>query len=227
MSQELFTNYYKTNFWQGSESLSGPGSDRSQTRFLIKELEALLKFYEIKSILDVPCGDWNWMRDVNLSGITYIGGDIVEPLIAQNQDKFGSKTVQFRVIDICKDQLPQVDLIIVRDCFIHLPLVEIKKALDNIKASGSKFALISIHPWLYLEANQEIEVGQWRRVDLTRKPFYWAPPNRIIVEANTFGEDYDKSMGLWPIWSNNDPSTVEGREALSPYLRNHRSCNMS
>ncbi len=25
---------------------------------------------------------------------------------------------------------------------------------------------------------------------------------------------------------NNDPSTVEGREALSPYLRNHRSCNM-
>jgi len=115
----------------------------------------------------------------------------------------------------------------VRDCFIHLPLLEINKALDNIKASGSKFALISIHPWLDLEANQEIEVGQWRRVDLTRKPFYWAPPNRIIVEANTFGEDYDKSMGLWPIWSNNDPSTVEGREALSPYLSNHRSCHMS
>lgn len=227
MSQELFTDYYKTNFWEGRESLSGPGSDNAQTGYLVKELEALFKFYEIKSILDVPCGDWNWMRNVNLSGINYLGADIVEPLITRNQDRFGTETVNFKVIDICNDKLPKVDLIMVRDCFIHLPLQEINKALDNIKASGSRFALISIHPWLHLEANEEIKVGQWRRVDLTRQPFSWQPPIRVIVEGNTFGEQYDKSMGLWEMGRNDNPSTVEGREALSPHLRNHWSSNMS
>ena len=29
-------------------------------------------------MLDVPCGDFRWMAHVDLSGIIYIGGDIIE-----------------------------------------------------------------------------------------------------------------------------------------------------
>lgn len=38
----------------------------------------MLKKYSIKSILDIPCGDFSWMKKIELDGIEYIGADIVK-----------------------------------------------------------------------------------------------------------------------------------------------------
>jgi hypothetical protein len=35
-------------------------------------------------MLDAPCGDFNWMKEVDLSAVHYTGGDIVEPLVNSN-----------------------------------------------------------------------------------------------------------------------------------------------
>jgi SAM-dependent methyltransferase len=197
--KEIFTEYYETNFWEGSESLSGPGSGKDQTHILVKELSCLFEKLEVRSILDLPCGDWNWMQELDLSGINYFGGDIVEPLIKTNQKKFGKYFVQFRVIDIINDELPSVDLVLVRDCFIHLSNEAVFKALANIKASKSKWLLTTHFPWLHRQANEEIEIGGYRRVDLTQPPFNFSPPSHIIFEFDFQGWDSDKSLALWQI----------------------------
>jgi len=63
---------------------------------------------------------------------SYIGGDIVVPLIVSVADKYSSPTRSFRVMDLTKDVLPDCDLILVRDCFIHLSFESIFAAVRNI-----------------------------------------------------------------------------------------------
>jgi len=197
MSKDIFTEYYKNNTWSGKESVSGPGSDYEQTKFLIPELNIMLKSLNIKSMLDIPCGDFNWMKQVDLSKIYYHGADIVEPMIERNKKKYQSENIKFSVIDLVNHELPKVDLIMVRDCLVHLPTKDVFKALNNIKNSGSKYLLTTNFLWNHQEANQEINVGQWRRINLQKTPYSFKYPERIIIEGNIQSHDRDKTMSLW------------------------------
>jgi SAM-dependent methyltransferase len=199
MSKELFTEYYNKNSWNGKESLSGPGSDYEQTKYLIPELQILLKELNIRTMLDVPCGDFNWMKKVDLSGIKYIGGDIVSKMIAKNSQKYESKNISFKIIDLVNDQLPTVDLVIVRDCLVHLSNKDIARALNNIKNSKSKYLLTTNFMWKFPTANEDIKVGGWRRLNLQQEPFNFIFPKQIIIEGNIQSYDRDKTMSLWEI----------------------------
>ena len=99
MSKELFTRYYRNNTWEGSESVSGPGSDYEQTKYLVPELQIMLDIFNIKSIVDAPCGDFNWMRNVDLSKVNYVGGDIVDQLVLVNTKKYGKDNISFQSIN--------------------------------------------------------------------------------------------------------------------------------
>jgi len=199
MSKDIFTNYYKNNSWSGKESVSGPGSDYEQTKYLIPELEIMLKSLNIKTMLDIPCGDFNWMKRVDLDKISYHGADIVEPLIEKNKRKYESNNIKFSILDLVNDDLPKVDLIMVRDCLVHLPTKDVFKALNNIKNSKSKYLLTTNFLWNHQEANQEISVGQWRRINLQKSPYSFKYPERIIIEGNVQSYDRDKTMSLWYI----------------------------
>ena len=91
-NKEIFTEIYKTNHWRSLESISGSGSESTQATELIQNLEELLKDLKIKTLLDIPCGDLNWMKKVNLSNIDYVGADIVEELIESNINQFKDKS---------------------------------------------------------------------------------------------------------------------------------------
>lgn len=199
MRKEIFTTYYNKNSWHGKESVSGPGSDYEQTKFLIPELTYLLKDLNIKSMLDAPCGDFNWMKKVDLNKINYIGVDIVDELIERNIRKYTSKTKKFDVLDIVTDKIPTVDLVMVRDCFVHLPNQDIISALRNIKNSKSKYLLTTNFFWEHLECNSDIKVGGWRRINFCKDPFNFKYPEKIIVEGNIQSNDRDKSMSLWKV----------------------------
>ena len=76
--KETFTTIYQTNHWEGPDSVSGQGSDLAQTQEIRRQLPILLNDFGIKVILDVPCGDFSWMRLMDSHIQKYIGGDIVE-----------------------------------------------------------------------------------------------------------------------------------------------------
>jgi hypothetical protein len=56
---EKFKKIFANNEWGGSESRSGTGSSLDITKRLRMELPFLFLKYDIKSILDIPCGDFN------------------------------------------------------------------------------------------------------------------------------------------------------------------------
>jgi hypothetical protein len=57
-----FTRTFTTNAWQDPESVSGPGSTRARGADFRPALLAMLDAYGIRSIVDAPCGDFNWMH---------------------------------------------------------------------------------------------------------------------------------------------------------------------
>lgn len=95
-TEQVFTDIYKTNKWRGKDSVSGTGSDVHQTKIVSKELPALFNEFGISSMLDIPCGDFHWMKDVDLTDIAYTGADIVSDLIRNNIERYRKDGVYFR-----------------------------------------------------------------------------------------------------------------------------------
>jgi hypothetical protein len=195
--KEIFTHIYNNSkeIWHSEESRSGIGSTLAQTDRLRVILPKYLDEFGIKSMLDIPCGDHNWMRLVDLSGIEYIGADIVDEVISENKRKYDR---DFRVMDLLTDKLPCVDLVFCRDCLGHFSINDVKKALNNIKESGSKYLMTRTFigykkpDW----ANRDITTGEWTLMDLSMPP-YMLNPIKLSEERN-FG-DAKKCIAIYDI----------------------------
>jgi hypothetical protein len=76
---ETFKRIFDESSWnvETEESVSGEGSTLEQTRELINVLPELLRSLDIQSFLDAPCGDFNWMKFVDLSDIHYTIGILI------------------------------------------------------------------------------------------------------------------------------------------------------
>jgi len=177
--------FNKVQIQDRSESKSGPGSSLIQAKELFNHLPLFFKKYGVKSMLDVPCGDFYWMQKINLNGINYTGGDIV-PEIIKNNYEHTTNSIQFKRIDILNDRLPKVDLILCRDLFVHLTNEQIFRALKNIRASGSKYLLLTSYKSRLV--NKDIaEIGQWRTLNMEVAPFFLDQKIDEIFENCTEG----------------------------------------
>lgn len=173
-AEDRFTAIYNNNYWRSDESISGSGSTLDYTVNLRKKLPALFEKHQIKQVLDAPCGDYNWMGVVvDETGIDYTGGDIVAPLIAQNQRDHGRDGVRFAHLDITSGPLPNSDMMIVRDCLFHLSYADILKFLQLFAASDIGLLLTSSHvnDAASRFENEDIQSGNFRNIDLFSGPF--------------------------------------------------------
>ncbi|MDR1646411.1 MAG: class I SAM-dependent methyltransferase [Tannerellaceae bacterium] len=192
----VFTEIYESNHWGSQESRSGGGSTIEATTMIRKQLPLIIERYAIQSMLDVPCGDYIWMRTVEKT-CNYTGGDIVAGMIENNQRLYASEKVQFKQIDITKDSLPEVDLIFCKDCLQHLSYENVHKALRNFKSSGSKYLLVTSYPKTWL--NHDIEDGAYRALNLRKLPFHLPKPLLKVREARCPGVETDKTMYLYKL----------------------------
>jgi len=196
--KETFNSIAEDNFWSSEESVSGPGSELQHTETLISELNKLFKKYQITTVLDLPCGDFNWMQNVDLSNTQYLGADIVERIISHNKEKYENDTIKFEIMDIITSKLGKHDLVLVRDCLVHFSYLNIVKTIKNLKNSGSKYLLTTSFPGI--DKNKDIVSGQWRPLNFAIYPFYFSEPIELINENYQGKEKYkSKSMALWKI----------------------------
>jgi SAM-dependent methyltransferase len=196
--QQVFVGIYERHSWANAETASGDGSDLTQTRTIRRELNGIFDEFEIRSMLDAPCGDFYWMKEVDRHKVRYLGVDIVPQIIASNARQYANAMTDFAVVDIVNDALPRVDLILCRDCLVHLPLQAAVSAVRGFVKSGSKYLLSTTYPGVVEKNRPLLITGNWRPLDLQKPPFSLPPPIRIINEACTELADYrEKSLGLW------------------------------
>jgi len=189
----------------GLESRSGPGSSLAETAAIRRELPVLVQELQVISILDVPCGDFHWMKEVALPIARYIGADIMTDQVTKNTVSFANDRRTFMRLDLRQDRLPKVDLILCRDCLVHLSFADIFLALENVKRSNSTYLLATTFP--AARENTDIVTGEWRPLNLQLPPFLFPQPLRVLSERCSVEGYADKSLGLWKITDLPPPRT--------------------
>ncbi len=202
----FFENVYERNLWDSRESRSGVGSELAATRALIDGLPAMFKRLEIRSFLDIPCGDFNWMKAVAFGDVAYIGGDLVPSLVERNAERFGSRKRRFEVLDIVEDRLPDADMIFVRDCLIHMDNALILRALHNIRRSSFRYICLTHDlnherfPGRNIELDRAVDGVnfEFRPNDFELAPFSFPPPIDVIHEGQAWSDwGGVKVMAVW------------------------------
>lgn len=142
----VFTDIYKNNVWGGTPGTfySGTGTENPNTKIYINELVSLISKRQIKSILDIGCGDFTIMSQVIAqTNVSYQGIDVVAPLIEDLKNKHANDQVKFSVVNAVNEPLPQADLVTIRQVLQHLNNEQIQSILT--KVSRFKYALITEH----------------------------------------------------------------------------------
>jgi SAM-dependent methyltransferase len=194
-----FARHYHARGWLEPETVSGRGSTLVRTATIRRELPALLRELGVRSVLDAGCGDFHWFGSMELELESYVGVEVVEELAALDQERHGGAGRRFVSLDVTRDALPRVDLILCRDCLVHLKNRQVQAALRNFRRSGSRYLLATTftgpHP------NEEAPLGGWRPLNLERPPFGLDAPLRVIEEADSVEDPRyrDKSLGLWAL----------------------------
>jgi autotransporter strand-loop-strand O-heptosyltransferase len=143
MTDEQFWNTIYTDNkygWWGAESKSGEGSEGMFAEYKRGLIETIISKYDIKSIIDFGCGDFNWMSRVNKLP-DYLGIDIVRSLVDSHNKAYGSTdkkfvygntaNVQFHQ-DFIKNYGTEYDIGILFDILGHQLWDEIENTLDFI-----------------------------------------------------------------------------------------------
>lgn len=198
-TEAVFSEIFKRKGWGSDESASGTGSEIDQTKILIQKLPQFFRDIEIGSILDIPCGDFHWMSQVDLGTIQYIGADLLPQIIQENTNLHARENVTFRTLNLIRDPLPRADLVLCRDCLVHFSFKDAMSALKNICQSQSKYLLTTT--FTTRVRNRDITTGQWYPIHLQIPPFDFPPPLAVINEGCTEngGIYSDKSLALWRI----------------------------
>jgi SAM-dependent methyltransferase len=178
-----FQAIYAKGAWgrnQFGEASSGLGSTLEFTRIYRVFLQDFLAKHDIRSVVDAGCGDWEFSRAIDWTGIDYLGLDVVPSVIAGNQRSFASAKVRFAVANIVRDPLPAADLLIVKDVLQHLSHADIARFLAQLPRYRHVLIVNDVHPDSLTAEPQDIQTGGYRPLDSTRLP-HSMPGTKVLV----------------------------------------------
>ena len=165
---EIFDNVYRNNLWRGG---SGSGSREDLTRGYRTFLQNFMRDQHIASVVDLGCGDWQFSRHVDWTGIDYTGVDVSSVILGATK-AFARDGIRFLNANAVSDPLPAADLLIAKDVFQHWSNADILAFLPRLQ--NYRVALITNgfprHAMAYVNADMPTSF-QYRPVDLSRPPF--------------------------------------------------------
>lgn len=178
------------------ETACGAGSTVEFTAGVRRWLPNALKAFRVKTLLDAPCGDLNWITKTDLSDVHYVGVDAdpehVEKAKTRKWDRGTSPwSVKLEVSDVLKDVLPVSDAVLCRDFFQHLPFDDVWKALHSFSLTGAKYLFATSHSTRW---NVDIpRAGMYRPLNLTLPPTFIGQPIDCVSDGN------NRVLGVWRV----------------------------
>jgi SAM-dependent methyltransferase len=173
---DQFDYIYTNNIWRCG---SGEGSLLFHTGGYIRFLESFIKKYDVKTIVDLGCGDWQFSCQVDWNDAQYLGLDIVRSVIERNRALYSKPGVSFELSPERFDELPAADLLIVKDVLQHWSAERIHNFLPYIYRYPLALITNCSSPrprrfWRKTATteHQDIEDGDFRRLDIRNAPFF-------------------------------------------------------
>lgn len=175
---DRFTEVYENRLWLSDESVSGQGSERGSgsVAHAVARLDQITRDLGVRSIADVPCGDFNWMPMFldQHPEVDYVGYDVVPALIAENRSRYPGH--RFELLDITLATPAQADLIFCKDMFNHLKTDDVWRALENMVASGPKYLMLTTNKGFENTELEPTEAHASRFLNLEVAPFSLPAP---------------------------------------------------
>lgn len=183
--KQVFSNILVSKAWSSGETICGTGSKKENTSNIIKFLNKFIDENNVLSILDLGCGDLNWIGHTIETLQSYIGVDLGTQMLLENKEKFPNFVFQDQdILSFMKEynkQGEKVEVIICRDVLVHLDNKYIGSLLEEISNSDALYFITTSFPISY--TNAEIEPGEWRPIDITKEPFNFNFPFTEISEG--------------------------------------------
>jgi thiol-disulfide isomerase/thioredoxin len=185
----IFNDTYKNKIWGEEGDGSGTGSEPSNTINTRKSLIKIIKEYNVKTLIDAPCGSCKWtkilLEDLQKENIkiNYYGFDIADQSIINANKNLESlktyHTIKIQQGSITDTQFPEADMILCRDTLQHLSYNSISKTLHNFAKTKS---IIVLGGYLSNNSNNNITDGNYFSINYTLEPFNMVP-NHIYNDA--------------------------------------------
>lgn len=190
-----FHEIYRTFHWRGaSETPSGAGSTIVATEAIRRELPSYLASVDCQLLFDLGCGDFNWMRLVDLP-CEYIGADIVGDVIKQNKQHYEAEGRSFIVLDGTSQSFPRkIDVILCREVLFHLSFDDAFALLENVKASDARILIAT--NMADIRGNTDTFTGGFRPLDLRLPPFNFPAPDHAITDQGVAKNRY---LSAWKV----------------------------
>jgi hypothetical protein len=193
---DRFSAIYDNRIWlngRESGSRSGLGSEIANTQSIRLELPEMLASLATGVLLDIGCGDFTWMKELDLP-CRYIGIDIVPSVIVANSARYSSESRRFAVLDATREALPLADTVLCREILFHLSFKDIWRVIANVQACGASFLIATNDDGLKL--NADIISGDFRPLNLRRDPFQFPRPTRTIHDNS---QASDRVLAVWEL----------------------------
>ena len=165
--RRLFEEIYAENKWLYG---SGEGSQPLHAKRYVLFLQELLRKNNIKSVVDMGCGDWQFSQFIDWTGIDYQGFDVVRSVIEANQRNFSAPGIRFQLALGDGSDLPSTDLLIAKDVLQHWSNDAVKAFLPSFGKYSYCLITNCVNP-NGKTTNEDIETGGFRYLDLRLAPF--------------------------------------------------------
>jgi len=164
---EIFNFIYAADLWEGG---SGAGSLPQATELYRAFLKEFIARNGIRSVVDAGCGDWQSSQFVDWSHVDYLGID-VSSVVLNNTKRFARNGVRFVEGDARTFDLPQADLLIMKDVLQHWANADIIAIIPKFRRF--RYCLITNGATEQVQAyvNRDISAGGYRPIDLSQPPF--------------------------------------------------------
>tara|TARA_B110000977_G_scaffold146119_1_gene185346 strand:- start:332 stop:943 length:612 start_codon:yes stop_codon:yes gene_type:complete len=167
-----FTQIYNNNLW-GGDNGNGMGNGVNYNINYINFLREFITDYNIKSVIDVGCGNFECGPSIyERSDIIYQGYDVYKKYINELTNKYVTSNFTFTHLDCFnnKELLISADLCVIKDVLQHWSLLKIYIFMDYLtKANKFKYILI-INDAGQKKDNTDIEDGKYRQLDSEHYP---------------------------------------------------------
>jgi 2-polyprenyl-3-methyl-5-hydroxy-6-metoxy-1,4-benzoquinol methylase len=200
---EAFDQLYRDKLLGNYETVSGGGATLANSSRMRRGLGEFLS-WNINTVLDIGCGDFNWQQTMALDHLRWLAVDIVPEMLEENRRRHQHQNLSFARLDIVTTVPPAHDLVICRDLFTHFNHADTKAALRHIRLSGSQLlAATSYYPHIghqkmrasYEKSmNSNASSGYWRPVQLQLPPYHLPPPIFSILESSP-----ERALDVWNI----------------------------
>jgi hypothetical protein len=191
----IFSQIYANGAWvmrENQDSLSGVGSTQVATSELAVQLSTFLREVGCRRLVDIGCGDFNWMRKVE-GDFDYLGIDVVPAVVAENNTQYAHDRRRFTCLDATREALGPGDVAVCREVLFHLSFQDGLRLLRNIEAAGFQYVLFTHDKSVWF--NSDIRSGDFRRINLLKAPFSFAAPQRELTDDKV---SLGRVLAVWP-----------------------------